>query len=142
MGLIAVSHFIVNGIVKLLASTKIGQFSIEKVDAIFRSLERVVNYSSVSGDTKAEKCERMGTNIWQSFVFWLVLIDMHILRIAASTILVQFHQKPIESEDIVKTIQDWRRSLRSVRLAGQSTTCDEGFEDDDWKGSKTIFFSF
>lgn len=120
MELIAFGQCIVNGIVKFLAPTKFGQFFIKKIDRLFWSLEQVGKYS-VAEASRAESNKFMQANTnhplkW--LVFGVVLIYMQIFRVASSMVLVKFNRNPIESKDIVKTLQKWRRMLRSIRFAG------------------------
>lgn len=118
---ISIGQYILNGIVEFLASTRLGQFSIKKIDAIFWRLEQVGKYS-VQEDTKAEnkKCIKHANMerplSWP--IFWIVLIGLHMFRAASSLILVKFNKNPIGSKDIIKNVQKWRRYLRSVRFSG------------------------
>ncbi len=51
-------------------------------------------------------------------IFWTVIINLQIFRIVYSTISVQFYKKSVETKDIVKQLQTWRRTLRSIRFEG------------------------
>lgn len=101
----------VNNILELVASTSFGQFIIKKIDSVLWILEKPAKYC-VHGDSKADNRDLP----W--LLFWTVLIYLQIFRVVFSMILIQFNKSPIEPIDVVKYLQKWRRSLRSIRFRG------------------------
>lgn len=106
-----VASSIVSSIFEFLASTNLGQFCIKKVDSVLWTIEKPAKYC-VDGNSKTDNRDLP----W--IVFWTVLIYLQIFRVVLSNILIQFDNKPIEPKDIVKFLQRWRRTLRSVRFKG------------------------
>lgn len=94
-----------------VASTRLGQFFIKKIDAVLQTLEQPAKHC-VAGNSKVDNRELP----WP--VFWAVLISLQIFRVIFSLIWVQFNKDPIEPKDVVKNIQIWRRTLRSIRFEG------------------------
>lgn len=101
----------VGHILEFVASTSIGQFAIKKFDALLWTLERPATYC-VDGKSSGYNRKLSGP------VFWTVLINIQIFRVALSTVLIRFNQSPIEPKDIVIRLQKWRRYLRSIRFRG------------------------
>lgn len=145
MELIAFGQSIVNVIVEFLASTKFGQFCIKKIDRTFWSLEQVGKYNVIK-TSRAKKNKFMQANKEQSLkwlIFWVILIYMEIFRVAFSLILVKLNKNPIDSKDIVKALQKWRRMLLSIRFVGLQKIREQEieFNAENWKSSKSKLFS-
>lgn len=120
MKLLALSRSILNAIVGFLASTKIGQFSIKQIDTIFWSVEQVGKYTILE-NSKAENNKFMRFYMEHRLpwlVFWILMIYMHLFRVIISMVLVKFNKSPIETKEIVKILQKWRRKLRSISSGG------------------------
>lgn len=102
----------INKIVELVASTNTGQFVIDKFDSLLWTLEQPAKYCVNGNRNKVDGNHKMA---WP--VFWTILIYLQFFRLIISTILVQFNERRIESEDIVKIIQKGRRTLHTIRFA-------------------------
>ncbi|KAG4070253.1 hypothetical protein HA402_009816 [Bradysia odoriphaga] len=100
-----------NKMLDFVASTHLGQFAIKKIDVLLWSLEKPARYSA-DGEYKNDSLNLP----WP--IFMVILINMQILRIICSTVSVHFNKGPIEPKDIVKSLQKWRRMLRSIRFRG------------------------
>lgn len=117
MGLLAFAQYVAYRIVKFLASTTVGQLFIKFIDRIFYFLVDVAKYSvAMDKKEKTKKIHNQAGWIGFGLVLMVSLLSVHLLHVALSTILVKLNKKPIESEDIAKTLKKWRRSLRSFRL--------------------------
>lgn len=141
----ALSQSVVNVIVEFLASTKFGQFCIKKVDRTFWSLEQVGKYSVVEA-SRAKNNKFLQANKEHPLkwlVFWVILFYMQIFRVVSSMILVKFNKNPIDSKDIVKALQKWRRMLLSIRFAGLQKNREQQIEvnAENWKDSKSKLFA-
>ncbi|XP_037051130.1 dentin sialophosphoprotein-like isoform X2 [Bradysia coprophila] len=100
-----------NKMLDCMASTHLGQFAIKKIDLVLWSLEKPARYSA-DGEYKKDSLNLP----WP--IFMTILVNMQILRIICSTVSVHFNKGSIEPKDIVKGLQKWRRTLRSIRFRG------------------------
>lgn len=98
-------------ILESVASTNFGQFVIKTLDLLLWTIEKPAKYC-VNGGSNTDTRKLA----WP--VFWTVLINLQIFRLVFSTILQQFNGNRLETKDIVRCVQKWRRSLRSIRFRG------------------------
>lgn len=121
-------------IVEFVASTKFGQFLIKKFADLLLILEQPAKYC-VNGESDGEKRKLP----W--LVFWTVLLYLQLFRVVISMILVQFNRNPIEAKDVVKCLQTWRRSLRSIRFRGlrKNRESQSGKEKSNGNGGKIVY---
>lgn len=122
-------------IVEFMAATKFGQFLIKKFIDLLLIIELPAKYC-VNGESSGESRKLP----W--LVFWTVLIYLQLFRVVISMILVQFNRDPIEAKDVVKCLQTWRRSLRSIRFRGLRKNRESQFgkEKSNGNGGKIFYY--
>lgn len=97
----------VNKSVEFVASTQSGQYFIKKLDTVLWAIEKPAKYC-VDGESNGDRQKLP----WP--VFWTVFIYLQIFRVVLSKLV----KNPIQPMDIVKILQKWRRTLRSIRFRG------------------------
>lgn len=134
MDLKAFVKYVVYGIVKFLASTRIIELLLKIFDTICRTLEQVGKYS-VQEASKADNVENeklgMVTDMKRPLpllIFWVVLVDLHLFRVVFSMISVIANKKPIDIEDIVRSLRKIRRRCHSFRCSRSQKQRDQQVE--------------
>lgn len=111
MGPSALISTVIRNVLEYLSTKNFGQFIIKKLDAILWTVEKPAKFC-VHGSKRFE------TYRISPAVFWTILIILQVVRMSLSNILVKCKKHPIEAIDVMKTIQKWRRTLRTIRFGG------------------------